>query len=547
MVLSAQWVPWWPAALIMSAVRRRIRRLSSQILIAQVAILTVTMCVGFLLLAHGERGRLDTEYENRAASIAQAVASTPTVYDCLASATPTCRSQVQALASRINQHVGTSYVVVIDLHRIRLSHPNPELIGHPVEEPIATLDGRVHLGIDDGAAGRSANGKAPVYDTHGAMVGEVSVGLQESSVSRALRSVLPSWAMWFAIALGLGTLVSFALADQLKRRTFGLELDEIARLLQEREATLHGIREAVIAFGADGRLSVVNDEAHRLLELPTNPVGARLEDAIGDETLRGRLLDSRPIEDEIVFTETLCLVVNRMPVTLAGRRHGVVVTLRDRTELIGLRSELAGERGLTESLRAQQHEFANRLQAVAGLIQLGRPEEALDFVLEIRGTAAEFDTNLRDRIAAPQLVGLLLGKAAEASEAGVELIVDDASWLSDSPPHVHRLVSIVGNLLDNAIDALVSVPAPRLLTVLIVEDGGITIQVSDNGSGIADDIREHIFAHGYSTKPGRNRGQGLAIVDRIVTRLGGTIDVDMSQGAVFTVHLPAGPAAGGSR
>ena len=241
------------------------RRLSSQILLAQLVILSATIVVGFALFAHDARGHLDAQYEARAASIASSVSGVPTIRNCMANAAPGCAKAIQQTASSIETATGASYVVVIDMDRVRHSHPDPSLIGQRVEEPVVTTDGQVHLRVDEGSTGLSANGRVPLYGPEGTMVGEVSVGIRESSVSSALWHELPSYAVWFAIALALGSLASFALAAQLKRRTFGLELDEISLLLQEREAMLHGVREGVIAFDDRERVSVVNDEAQRLL------------------------------------------------------------------------------------------------------------------------------------------------------------------------------------------------------------------------------------------------------------------------------------------
>ncbi len=527
----------------MSAVPSRIRKLSSQIFVAQLAILIATMAVGFVLFAWAQRNHLDAQYQARAAAIAETVAAVPAIRGCMASEGPGCAVTIQNLATATEQQTGASYVVLIDLNRVRHSHPNPALIGQQVSEPIVTRDGKVHLGVDPGSLGRSANARAPLYGPDGAMVGEISVGIRESSVSSALWHQLPSYGIWFAIALGIGGLASWGLARRLKHRTFGLELDEIARLLQEREATLHGIREGVIAFDATGRISVLNDEARRLLRLPA--VGRQLRDVLPEGRLRDVLSGHGTQQDDIVFTDDFCLVINRMPVTLGGRPHGAVVTLRDRTEMEGLLRELHGERSLTESLRAQQHEFANRMHAVAGLLELGRADEALSFVTEIRGTAAEFDNTLRTHIAAPQLVGLLLGKAAEASERGIELLISPETWLADTPERIQALTSIVGNLIDNALDALTAAPAPRRVVVEIIEQPGLlTVTVTDNGPGIPPGTEQSIFRDGYTTKPntaGRRRGLGLALVHRHVTRLHGSIAVSTGPGAEITVLLPKEP------
>ncbi len=538
-------------AITLSLMRSRMRRLSSQILMAQLVILTATIVVGFALFANDARRHLDEEYETRAAAIASSVSGVPTIRSCMAHDGPGCAAQIQTTATSVEQATGASYVVVIDMLQVRHSHPNPALVGQPVTEPIVTADGQIHLGVDSGSTGPSANGKAPLYSPEGTMVGEVSVGITESSVSTALWHELPSYGAWFAIALALGCAASFGLAAHLKRRTFGLELDEISLLLQEREAMLHGVREGVIAFDRQDRVSVVNDEAQHLLGLPISAVGRHLNDLLPEGRLRDVLAGRNTEGDDIVLTDNLSLVINRRPVTVAGRPHGAVATLRDRTEIAGVRSELVGERGLTDSLRAQQHEFANRLHAVAGLLQLGQADEALSYVLEIRGTAAEFDNTLRTHIESPQIIGLLLGKAAEASERGIELVITPETWLSESPDKVQALTSIIGNLIDNAFAALSSVPAPRQVVIDVVEDNDeLCITVADNGPGIAVGAEQLIFRDGFTTKaaaPGRRHGLGLALVARLVAQLGGSTAVSDGPGAEFTVRLPAGRVPVGHR
>ncbi|MEO7018402.1 MAG: sensor histidine kinase [Leifsonia sp.] len=527
--------------------RRRIRKLSSQIFLAQLVILTVSMAVGFALFAQTARGNLDEDFEARAALIAQTFAGIPTIQRCMADGGPGCDATIQDLATKTAHTTGAAYVVVIDLNRVRHSHPDPALIGQKVSEPLVASDGHVHLRIDPGSTGVSANARVPLYGPSGALAGEVSVGIQESLVSTELFSELPTYGAWFVVMLGIGAIASFGLASVLKRRTFGLELDEIARLLQEREATLHGIREGVIAVDPSGRITVVNDEAQRLLRIRPDVAARRrrLEDVLAPGALRDLLTGITAVTDEIVFTDDYCLVVNRMPVSLSGRAHGVVVTLRDRTDVEGLMSELAGERSLTESMRAQQHEFANRMHGIAGLLELGEPAQALEYINEIRGTTADFDQTLRTHIASPQLIGLMLGKAAEASERGIDLAISTDTNLGETPRRVQALTTILGNLIDNAFDALAGTSAPRRVEVRAVEaDDSLTITVSDNGPGVDPDSGSNIFTKGYTTKRGslvRHSGLGLALVQSTVVKLGGTVSVSDGPGATFTVQLPGMP------
>jgi two-component system CitB family sensor kinase len=296
---------------------------------------------------------------------------------------------------------------------------------------------------------------------------------------------------------------------------------------------------------------MVNDEARRLLGLGAAPAGGRLEELLTPGRLRDVLTGRVGGQDEVVLTDDHCLTVNRMPIVLAGQSHGAVITLRDRTEMSGLLRELDGVRSLTDSLRAQQHEFANRMHTVAGLLELGNTEEALGYVTELRAGAAAFADSLRSRIASPLIVGLLLGKAAEAGERGIVLEVTDDTWLGETPEKVQALTTILGNLIDNAIDALTpSAGSGRVVVAVVENDDTIDVRVSDNGPGIDDSLKATIFIDGYTTKPDRDtvrRGLGLAMVHRLVQRLHGTISVGDGPGATFHVRLPKTPAPAHTR
>ncbi|WP_405721963.1 sensor histidine kinase [Streptomyces sp. NBC_01537] len=517
-------------------------RLSARILASQLAILALTGAIGFVLFAFAQRAEIDRAYEQRALDIAQTTAAEPQIQQAMEYGGG--GDIVQTVAERIRKASGASYVVVIDLHGIRHSHPDPELIGEPVGDPIVVLDGHPHVGSDQGATGRSANGKAPLYGPTGKLVGEVSAGIPEHDVLGELLRELPTFGLYAAIATTLGSAAAFLLARRLKRSTFGLELEEIAGLLQDREAMLHGIREGVIAFDPDGRISVVNDEARHLLGLGT-ALGSTLDEVLPDGRLRRALDGTLTGADLSVLTDDHCLVVNRMPVALHGRELGAVVTVRDRTELIGLLRELDSVRGLTDALRAQQHEFTNRMHTVAGLLDIGDHDAAYEYAVESAGADQALTESVRERIGNPLLVGLIVAKTTVAAERGVRIELSDDSALGEDPPHLPRLLTVIGNLLDNAIDAAVGGSTPsggrevRLSLVEAVDQ--VMVRVADSGPGIPPGAAESIFEDGWSTRPDRGtarRGLGLALVHRLVQRDGGTVTVSDGPGAVFTVVLP---------
>jgi two-component system, CitB family, sensor kinase len=527
--------------------RVRTRTLSTQILGGQVIVLLVAGAIGFAFSVRAVRRLVDHQYEQRALAIAETTAIMPSIRAALADGD--AKRTVESLAEQVISRTGASYVVVIDRRRIRHSHPIPALIGQPVAEPLVALDGRGHVGIDPGNLGRSANGKAPIFGSDGTVIGEVSAGLLENRVSSEAAGQLPSLAAYALVALAGGIIVASGLARRLKRQTFGLELDEIAALLQDREATLHGIREGIVALDPAGRVSLINDQANVLLHTPPGSVGRPVSELFPDGRLLDLLAGNGSGQDQVVLFGDRLLVVNRMPVTRRGKDLGIVVTLRDRTELEAALRELDDVRGFTDALRAQQHEFSNRMHVIAGLLELGRYQEAESFVSEVSGATAGLAVELATRISSPRVVALLVAKTTVAIERGVDLIVTSESRLEVDQDQANALVSIIGNLVDNAIDAAAgytgrggaSGPVAAVTVRFLQDAQQSVVEVADTGPGIPPSAREFIFTDGWSTKaaPGdRPRGLGLALVRQIAQRLGGDISIAEGSGAVLRVTLP---------
>ena len=525
---------------------RRTRQLSTRILASVVGILLASTVVGFVLVTLSHRNELESDYQKRALAVAQTFAAMPSIREGVAKPTRANLALIQMLANEVRHATGASYIVVIDRNRVRYSHPNPALIGQPVTEPVIALDGRDHLDVDRGNLGVSARARVPILApgrTGSLPIGEVSAGIPESKVSDQLLHELPSLLLYFACALAIGVAASLTLARRLKRSTFGLELDEIAALVQEREAMLHGIREGVIALDPQERVTLINDEARRLIPLDGDPVGRPITEVVSHRRLSDLLTGALTGSDTVVVTDEHILVVNRMPVAKDGRELGAVVTLRDRTELEGLLRELDSVDALTDALRAQQHEFSNRMHTVAGLIELGDQEAAIRYALDVSGESAGRAEAIRERIESSELAALLLAKATVAAERGVELELTGDSHLVRTDIDANTMISIIGNLIDNAIDAAAAGTGPARVTVrLNTYEDAVTIQVSDTGPGVPTEFAGRIFADGFTTKGPdgrRHRGIGLALVHRLVSRAGGTITVDSSGATTFTVRLPA--------
>ncbi|MGW1893002.1 ATP-binding protein [Streptomyces sp. NPDC002004] len=510
------------------------RRVSAQVLAAQLAITTaVTGLVTGLFLAPLS-SQLDEQTMRQALSIAQTTAEEPEIARDLQTTPPSRTGPVQREAERIRVATGALYVVIMDTSGTRWSHRDPDRIGEPVStSPRAPLAGRSVMEIDSGTLGRSARAKVPLRD-HGRIVGAVSVGIAYGSVRKQLLSVVPGLLMYAGAALTVGVLAAIGVSRRLQRRTHGLAFADISALLDEREAMLHGIREGVVALDRTGLIRLINDEAERLLGIGAESIGRTVDDALPPgrttDVLAGRVDGA----DLLTVSGGRVLVANRMPTG----DDGAVVTLRDRTELELLGRELDSTHGLLDALRAQDHEHANRLHTLLGLLELGLYDEAVDFVAEVAEGQRASAEQVAERVHDPLVSALLVGKAAIAAERGALLHVSPDTLLPDRVVDPRDLVTVLGNLIDNALDA-----ATRIEVELLAEGTTAVLRVSDNGPGVPPDMRERIFAEGWTTKEPpahRGRGLGLALVRRLAERYGGMARVTARAGggAVFTVVLP---------
>jgi two-component system CitB family sensor kinase len=354
-------------------------RLSTQLLLLQLGIIVLTVGVATVVLYVHSRNGIAKRAGEESLAIAQTVAADTRVVAAVTQ--PGGAKIVDPIAERIRHATGASFIVVADRNGIRLSHPNPKLIGKsllhdPGENPAPIFAGKTFVGEQRGSLGWSMRAKVPIRNAQGRVVGLVSVGVLETAIAGEFRESLPVILIPLLVALVLATVGAFLLARRVKRQTFGLEPDEIGALLEQREAMLHGVREGAITLDPAGRITLINDQAQRLLGLDANTVGRRVGDVVPEGRVRDVLTGRVSGQDEVVVLGERVLVANRMPVEIRGRSIGAVVTLRDRTELDALSRELHDVRTLADALRAQEHEFQHRLHVISGLIELGRYDDA---------------------------------------------------------------------------------------------------------------------------------------------------------------------------
>jgi two-component system CitB family sensor kinase len=483
---------------------------------------------------------------DRVLAIARSVAASPEVRSALTPPLTHPSNILQPYAEQVRHDTGTDFVVVMSTDGIRYTHPTPSLIGQRGKHhTAAALAGGVVLETYTGTLGPSERAIVPVRADSGLILGLVSVGVRRDAMARELAQQVPMLMVAVVAALLMASAGAGLVARRLRRQTHGLGPDELARMYRFHDAVLHAVSEGLVLLDLQGRLLLANDEGRRLLELPADWAGHRLDDLGLAGPMTEALEGGRVVDDAIHLTSSRVLVVNQAPALWEGHELGTVLTLRDHTELQALTGELDSARGLTEALRTQAHEAANRLHTVISLIELGNTEQALTFATAELSKAQRLTDLVVSSVEEPVLAALLLGKSAEANEHGVTFEVDPDSIVPEGVLPARDLVTVVGNLLDNAIDAAAAAPGPRKVGFSSwIEDTAtegriastLVLQVSDSGRGLSDAYAATAFTRGWSTKSDKQlvgHGLGLALVGRTTHRNGGTVRVGRADPPAF--------------
>ncbi|MET4134542.1 sensor histidine kinase [Pseudarthrobacter sp. PvP090] len=534
--------------------------------------LTLTAIVGTATFVDARDHAYD-EAGRRMAAVATSVADNPLVLEAADAADPTALLQPYAL--KVTEDADADFITIMAPDRTRWTHPRDEELGKPYIGSIdAALNGQVFTEMTAGTLGPSVRTIAPVRDSDGTVRALVAAGVTVRTVDIAVSGRLPALVAIGLALLAGGAAASWLLGRYLRQVTRGWGPEQLAQLFAYYESVLHSVREGVILIDPRGKVVMYNDQAAELLGLtprasdgggspgPSDGRGRQEAPSLAElplaPSLRELFESGRTALDEIHLTGSRVLVVNQGPAVgpgSAGGRgsaavYGTVATIRDRTEIESLGSELETMRTLSDALRAQTHEHANRLHTIVSLMELGRGTEALAFATQDLELSQRLTDDVVGSLEEPVLGALIMGKAAEAHERGVELTLNTAGTGSGpagvSGLAVQDLVAILGNLLDNAIDAAAEAPAPKLVELTVeTSPGALEITVEDSGPGIDPQAVEDIFRHGFSTKaPGPfGRGLGLALVRQAVQRLGGTMTITSPAGALFRVTLPTSPAA----
>ncbi|MGX5211154.1 ATP-binding protein [Streptomyces violaceus] len=525
--------------------------LAGEMLVLQLAIVVVVLlAVAAVSLAQSQATFIRVE-GRRVSALAEQLAANPLVRSQLVRPAP--GETLAPLVHSTQAQSGVTSVTVADAAGRIVSSTNPTVVGERLPLGPGTTRERGWSGQLTLDGNRQLAAQVPVLgateENLGRILGTVMIGEADPTVWQRLSGASSYLLAYLGIASGLGVAGSWLLARRVKRQTLGLEPREIAGLAEHREAMLYGIAEGVIALDPQHRLTLVNDMGRRLLDLPEDCVGQSLDGLGIDGRLRDVLAGTTAGKrDEVVVRRGRVLVMNRMTVTKDGRLLGSVTTLRDRTELARLEREIGSFRSSSELLRAQAHEFANQLHTISGLIQIGEQDEVVRYIRALNQRRQSLDVTLSRRVRDTAVAALLMAKASLAAERKVSLrISDDTALERLAPEDAADVATVVGNLVDNAVDAAAP-DGQRWVAVALRQDASsVEIVVRDSGPGVAPELAREVFSHGFTTKAAREgeRGIGLALTKLVCERHGGEISVSNTpDGAVFTARMTVGRLTG---
>lgn len=528
-----------------TAIRKRPMKLGTTVILMVSAVLFSVLLVVHLIYFSQISNMTRDALASKALAVARTLANSPEIRQGLMKKPE--ESGIQAIAQAVNKSNDFLFIVVTDMQSIRYSHPEAQRIGQPFkgDDILLALQGKENVAINRGFLAKALRVFTPIYDEHHRQIGVVSIGLELSRVTEQINNSRGSiiWSILFGVLVGL--LGTWVFVKVLKRILFGLEPYEISNLFEQRQAMLHSIKEGVIAVDECGEVTLINQAAQELLDYHKSQDDAQLSTlshAWSQVVDFSQVLhDGTPHRDEEIMVKDRLLLINTVPVLSNGKIIGAISTFRDKTEVRKLMQRLDGMVNYADALRERSHEFMNKLHVILGLLHLKSYKQLENYILKTANNYQEEIGSLLGKIKSPVIAGFLLSKINRTSDLGHSLVISNESQLPENSneDQVAVLITVLGNLIENALEALGQEPGGEISVSLHYRHGWLHCEVNDDGPGIAPENIEHIFEKGVSSK-GTERGVGLALVKQQVENVGGNISVESEPGIFtqFFVQLP---------
>jgi len=521
------------------------RTLHGRMLLLMFLLLGALVIITWLMVSMLVSSILEEYIGRNALNVSKTVSLTTVVHEGLKNKNST---QIQLYAESVRKATGARFVVVGDHEGRRYSHPVPERIGKLMvggDNPRALERGEAYVSKAVGTLGPSMRGKVPIFANSGKVIGVVSVGYLQETVESVTEGYLQRVLLWVFGLFLLGGIGTWLIARNVKQSIFGLEPVEIARLFRERNAILDSIREGVVAINDKGQVTMLDHEAAKILKIPPESgIGTSIESILPQTRMLEVLKSGEEQFDQEMIIGGIEVIVNRVPIWQNGRVAGVVSSFRRKDEIDRMAQELTQIQEYSEVLRTQTHEYSNKLHTLAGLIQLGSHQEALDLIGRETSGYQELLGTLAETVPEPLLSAIILGKYNRAQELRINFQLDPESRMIDIPKKINRekIVTILGNLLENALEAAQENTSGKRTVQLSMTDFGndLIFEVEDSGPGIEDESVDLSLQHGFTTKSGTGRGIGLSLVHENLKYLGGHLTVVRSSlgGMRFTIYIP---------
>lgn len=527
------------------AVRKRPMKLGTTVILMVSAVLfSVLLVVHLIYFSQISQMTRDT-LANKALAVARTLADSPEVRHGLEKKPE--ESGLQTIAEAVSKRNDLLFVVITNMQSIRYSHPEAQRIGKPFkgDDILLALQGKENVAINRGFLAKALRVFTPIYDENHKQIGVVAIGLELSRVTEQINNSRGSiiWSILFGALVGL--LGAYVLVRVLKRILFGLEPYEISTLFEQRQAMLQSMKEGVIAVDGNGEVTLINHAAQELLAYRKSQDDAQLStlshawSQVVD--LSEVLRDGKPRRDEEITIKDRLLLINTVPVRSNGKIIGAISTFRDKTEVRQLMQRLDGMVNYADALRERSHEFMNKLHVILGLLHLKSYKQLEDYILKTANNYQEEIGSLLGKIKSPVIAGFLLSKMNRTSDLGHSLVISNESQLPEcsNEDQVTVLITVLGNLIDNALEAFDQTPGGEISVSLHYRHGFLHCEVNDDGPGIEPERIAHIFEKGVSSK-GTERGVGLSLVKQQVESIGGHISVESEPGIFtqFYVQLP---------
>lgn len=515
------------------------------ILLVCLLVLSLTLVAGGMYTAMiGDV--LEEQIGKRALQVSRTVAEIPLVQQQIIKHAP--EGKLQQLAEEIRHETGAEFIVIGNRNGIRFSHPKADRLGKQMvggDNALALKQGKAYVSQATGTLGPSIRGKVPIFDEQNRVIGVVSVGYLLEDVRVTVREQQLKVGILVGVLMLLGIFGAVSISNRFKQAIFGLEPEQIARLFSERSSIIESIREGIVAIDRDARVTVINRMAIESLgkENEDELVGQHIHEVLPGVKLSRVLTGGKQRFDQEFEIAGTMMILNTLPMFEKGEIIGAVASFRRKDELAIVAKQLSQVKEYSEMLRAQTHEYSNKLHTIAGLIQIGHDKEALDLIGRESAGYQGLIAFLAKAVPHPVLAAFIIGKYNHAQELRVKLEIDPESEMRDVPPELNRekLVTILGNLIDNAFDSVLLAEKEPLVRLSMTDAGrDLVFEVEDSGVGIPPETADQIFEKGYSTNPQEHRGQGLHLVQHALNNLGGQITLSDGElgGALFTVFIP---------